>query len=316
MPRERGRHVFGDLYLREEGPLGLVSCTFCYEASEEIKVFPRLQPLRYSDLATYRKVARRWGLQRARLRGEGREFEALREYMEGDDPRKIHWKASARLDRPIVQEYEPEKNQIVMILLDAGRLMAAVSEGRSKLDHALEAMVQLSHTALSGGDQVGILAFTDRVVSFVPPRGRPAQLQRILEGTLSLRPSMVEPQYEKAILWFRARVRRRSLVVIFTDLLDEVASENLLDGVSLLRPRHLPLCVAVRESGWDDLLDTPPSDVKEVYDRSVLHESLRQRNRALRRLVEKGALAMDLTPSRLTVGTMERYLEVKGRGLL
>jgi uncharacterized protein (DUF58 family) len=316
IPPERGVYTFGDLFMRVEGPLGLVSRPLRLEASREIKVFPRLQPLRYSDLATYRRVARQWGLQRARWRGEGREFEALREYVEGDDPRKIHWKASARLDRPIVQEFQPEKNQIVMILLDAGRLMSAVSEGKSKLDHALEATVQLTHTALSGGDQVGVLAFTDRVISFVPPKGRPDQLQMILEGTLSLRPSMVEPQYEEAFLWLRSRVRRRSLVVIFTDLLDEVASGHLLDAVTLLRPRHLPLCVTVRESEWDDLLDTPPSSTQAVYRQSVLLECLRQRGRALRRLVERGALAMDLPPSRLTPGTMERYLEVKGRGLL
>jgi uncharacterized protein (DUF58 family) len=203
-----------------------------------------------------------------------------------------------------------------MILLDVGRLMSAVSEGKTKLDYALEAAIHLAHTALVGGDQAGILAFADRVISFIPPKKTVEQLQFILEGTLSLRPVLVEPQYEQAILWVRARVRRRSLVVIYTDLLDEVASENLLSAVSLLRPLHLPLCVAIRESEWDKLLNDPPTKVQNVYERAVLQELLRQRSKALGGLVQKGALAMDLPPSKLSIGTMERYLEVKRRGLL
>lgn len=315
-PPERGEYGFGDLFLRVEGPLGLVRRPIRVSVPEEVRVYPRLQPLRYNDLATYRRVAHQWGIRPTKWRGEGREFESLREYVEGDDPRKIHWKATARFDRPIVQQYQTEKNQIVMILLDVGRLMSAISEGKTKLDYALEAAVHLAHTALAGGDQAGILAFADRVISFIPPKRTPEQLQFILEGTLSLRPVLVEPQYEQALLWFRSRVPRRSLVVIYTDLLDEVASENLLAAVSLLRPLHLPLCVAIRESEWDELLSHPPSEVRGLYERAVLQELLRQRSKALGGLAQKGALAMDLPPSRLCIGTMERYLEVKRRGLL
>jgi len=313
VPPERGEYGFGDLFIRVEGPLGLISRSMKVITPEEVRVYPGLQPLRCADLATYRRVAHQWGLRPTRWRGEGREFESLREYVEGDDPRKIHWKATARFDRPIVQQYQTEKNQIVMILLDVGRLMSAVSEGKTKLDYALEAALHLAHTALVGGDQAGILAFADRVISFIPPKKTVEQLQFIL---LSLRPVLVEPQYEQAILWVRSRVRRRSLVVIYTDLLDEVASENLLSAVSLLRPLHLPLCVAIRESEWDELLKDPPTKVQGVYERAVLQELLHQRSKALGGLVQKGALAMDLPPSKLSIGTMERYLEVKRRGLL
>jgi len=315
-PQKRGVFTFGDLFLRIEGALGLILRTERFEVSEEINVYPSLRHVRYSDLATHRRRSRQWGLRTMMWRGEGREFESLREYMEGDDPRKIHWKASARLDHPIVQEFQPEKNQIVMILLDAGRLMGAFSEGKNKFDHALEATIQLVQTALSGGDQAGILAFSDRVISFVPPKRTRDQLQIIMEGTLPLRPSLVEPQYEQAFLWLQAHIRRRALVVIFTDLLDETASENLLGAVTLLRPRHLPLCVTIRESEWDDLIKTAPSNVAEIYEQSALQESLRQRNKALKGLIQKGALAMDVPPGKLASATLESYLDVKQRGLL
>ena len=315
-PPARGEVTFGDLFLRVKGPLGLLLRSSRYQATEEVKVYPSLAPLQYQDLATYRRTSSQWGIRTASWRGEGREFESLRDYIEGDDPRKIHWKASARRDRPIVQEYQPEKNQIVMILLDTGRLMGAFTSGKSKLDHAMEATVQLSHAALAGGDQVGVLAFADRVISFVPPNRTPQQLQLIMDHTLSLEPSMVESHYEDAFLWFRTRVRRRSLVVIFTDILDEVGSENLLDAVALLRPSHLPLCVAIGDSEWEELLKAQPDQVQEVYEKSVMQESFWQRRKALMGLIQKGALALDLPPARLGIGTLQRYMQVKRKGLL
>ena len=315
-PPARGKVTFGDLFLRVKGPLGLLLRSSRYPATEEVKVYPSLAPLQYQDLATYRRTSSQWGIRTASWRGEGREFESLRDYIEGDDPRKIHWKASARRDRPIVQEYQPEKYQIVMILLDTGRLMGAFTSGKSKLDHAMEATVQLGHAALAGGDQVGVLAFADRVISFVPPNRTPEQLQLIMDHTLSLEPSMVESQYEDAFLWFRGRVRRRSLVVIFTDILDELGSENLLDAVALLKPSHLPLCVAIGDSEWEELLEEQPARLQDVYEKSVMQESFWQRRKALMGLVQKGALALDLPPAKLGVGTLQHYLQVKRRGLL
>jgi uncharacterized protein (DUF58 family) len=315
-PNERGVFTFDSVHLRVRGPAGLVLRPLSVENREEIGVFPHFQPLRYPDLAAYRRRARYWGHRPMKWKGEGREFEALRDYVEGDDLRKIHWKASARLDRPIAQEFQPERNQIIMVFLDMGRLMGAVTEGRSKLDHALEAAVHLTHTALSGGDQVGFLAFADRVVSFVPPKKTRVQLQTILDETVALKPLTVESNYEEAFLWLRSRVRRRSLVVLFTDLLDEIASENLLEAVGLVRPRHLPLCIVIRDGQWDELLARYPFRVEEVYEKSVLQECLRQRRRAMGRLYQKGALALDLAPANLTMETIERYMEVKRKGLL
>ncbi len=315
-PPERGVYGFGDLDARVEGPLRLIQRPLRVPAAEEIRVLPCLQTLRYADLIAYRRRARHWGLRQIKWREKGRDFESLREYMEGDDPRHIHWKASARLDRPIVQEFQPEKNQIVMIAVDAGRLMGAVSEGKKKLDHALEASAQLAHAALAGGDQVGFLAFSDQILLFIPPKKTHGQLQVILEGTVSIHSTMVEPRYEEAFLWFLSQVRRRSLVVIFTDLMDELASDNLLDAVALLRPRHLPLCMAIRDSEWDDLMSRPPTNATDVYERSVLQETIRQRRKAIGKLQRKGAIAMDLPPSRLSSNAMEHYLDVKRRGLL
>jgi len=315
-PPERGLYRFGDLDLRVEGRLRLISRPLSVPASEEVRVLPCLQTLRYPDLLAYRRRARHWGLRQIQWREKGREFESLREYREGDDPRHIHWKASARLDRPIVQDYRPEKNQIVMIAVDAGRLMGAVTEGKKKLDHALEASALLAQAALATGDQVGFFAFADQILLFIPPKKTHGQLQVILEATVALRTAMVEPRYEEVFLWFKSQVRRRSLVAIFTDLMDELASDHFLEAVTLLRPRHLPLCMAIRDSEWDAIMNRPPTDAMEVYERSVLQESMRQRRAAVLKLRQKGAIALDLPPKLLCSNAMERYLEVKRRGLL
>jgi uncharacterized protein (DUF58 family) len=315
-PPERGVFSFSDIHLRVEGPLGLGARGVHSPAAHDLKVFPRLAPMRYPDLAAYRRTAVQIGLQRARWRGEGREFDSLREYVEGDDPRKIHWKASARLDRPIVQEYQPEKNQAVMMVIDSGRLMCAVTEGRTKMDYVMDSAVQLAHAAMAGGDQPGIMAFAEKVLCFIPPRRTPGQLQRILEETLSLRPRLAEPRYEEAFLRLRSRIHRRCLVVVYTDLLDEAASENLLDSMALLRPLHLPLCVAVRETEWDLQLSRRVSGLDQVYEKSALIECLRHRRKAMMRLVQKGAIALDLPASGLAQGITRKYLEVKRKGLL
>ncbi len=314
-PPERGIFTFSAIHVRAEGPLGLAAKPFTLPAVQELKVFPRLAPMS-CDLASYRRTSIHAGASRSRRHGEGREFDSLREYVEGDDPRKIHWKATARLDRPIVQEFQPEKNQVVLIAVDCGRLMCAVTEGRTKLDYVMDSAVQLAHAALNAGDRPGILAFAERVLCFVPPRRTPGQLQRILEETLSLQPRLVEAQYEQAFLQIRSRIHKRCLVVIYTDWLDEAASENLLEATVLLRPRHLPICVAVRETEWDLELGRRVSSVDDVYERSALVECLRQRRKGLMHLVQKGAIAMDLPASRLARGITEKYLEVKRRGLL
>jgi uncharacterized protein (DUF58 family) len=203
-----------------------------------------------------------------------------------------------------------------MILLDAGRLMGAVSQGKTKLDHALEAAVHLAHAALAAGDRVGILAFADGIKGFVPPAKGRDQMQRILDAVLELKPSVAEPHYEGAALWLKTRVTRRSLAVIFTDLLDEVASETLVGSVALLRSRHLPVCVALREAEWSEIMEAPPDRPSGLYERAVLHSLLQQRGKAMAHIVQRGGLALDLTPSELSAGALRQYLEVKRRGLL
>jgi len=315
-PPTRGEAFFGDLWLRIIGPLGLFFFPSRIPASRRVRIYPPVPIRSQVDLSTHRRLARRMGMRPTRLLGGSREFDSLREYVEGDDPRAIHWKATARMDRPIVREYRADSSQSLLVALDIGRLMGMRTLDRTKLDHALEAALRLCQAALSVGDQVGLLAFSHHVVSFLPPSTGPAQLQRLLEASRRLAPETMEPYYEGAMIWLRRRLRRRSLILLFTDLVDEAASDSLLHAISLLRPRHLPICVAVRAEEEDRMLHSPPTSPDDVFTKAVLHQIQKERRRAMRALEKKGSLALDLPPSRLASGTLQCYLEVKRRGLL
>lgn len=315
-PPLRGEALFGDLWLRVLGPLGLLLFPTRIPASRRIRIYPRIPIRSRVDLATHRRLARGVGMRSSHLLGGSREFDNLRDYVEGDDPRAIHWKATARMDHPIIREYRADASQSLLVALDIGRLMGTRTLNRTKLDHALEAALALCQTALSAGDQAGLLAFAHHVASFLPPSRGPAQLQRLLEASRRLTPQVMEPYYEGAMIWLRGRLPRRSLILIFTDLVDEVASESLLQAVSLLRPRHLPICVTVRAEEEDRLLRSPPTAPEHVFTKAVLHQMRKERRRAMRALEKRGTLALDLPPGFLVAGTLQCYLEVKRRGLL
>lgn len=208
-----------------------------------------------------------------------------------------------------------------MLLLDAGRLMTAEIAGLSLFDHALNATLMLAHVAARGGDHVGLLAFADSVRSFAPPAGGPRAAQRIVQAGYDLHPELVETSYPEAFGALATRVRKRALVVIFTQVVDEVAAGELLRQTRGLLPRHLPLCVLFRDGDIDDLLDPardrggPAQDV-DLYIKGAAAELMGYRDRLIRDLKRHGALVLDVATSELTPALINRYLEIKARHLL
>ena len=165
-------------------------------------------------------IVTRPGLRRMRVRGQGREFESLREFVVGDEIRHISWAATARRGKVITRQYTVERSQNIVVLLDTGRLMTARIGKLSKLDHAVNATLSIGYVAAAGGDNVGLVAFSRRVVSYLPPRRGRDQINRLMEALYSLEPQMIEPSYKRAFSFFGANCKRRSLVVILTDLVD------------------------------------------------------------------------------------------------
>lgn len=315
-PPARGDYLFAGITARVVGPLGLAQRQWRVQETTAVRVYPNFRLGARMDLLGRRSHLLRTGLHALRRRGEGRTFESLRDYVQGDETRHIDWKASARRGKLIVREYEVERSQNVFLMVDAGRMMTAQVGASTKLDHAVNAALMLAHAALTGGDKVGLMVFADEVVGYLPPRGGKRQIVQVMELLYGVRPSLVEPDYGAAFRHLAARRFQRALVVAFTDLVDARASARLLRHVEALIPRHLPLLVAIADAALARYVGEPPLTVRAVYRQSVARDLLRERAEALRAITARGGLALDVPPDGLNLAVVNRYLEVKRRGLL
>ncbi|HZO15898.1 MAG TPA: DUF58 domain-containing protein [Polyangiaceae bacterium] len=315
-PTRRGAYALGDHWLRYASPLGLWIRQQRITADKPIKVFPDVAAVRTYDLLA-RQNREQSMFRSSRRRGGESEFERLRDYQREDEYRAIDWKATARRRKLIAREYQLESNQSIMFVLDAGRLMTAETGGLSLFDHALNATLMLSHVAVRNGDQVGLLTFADDVKSYAPPSAGRRATQAIIQAGYHLHPEIVESNYGIAFDQLSARVRKRTLVVLFTQVVDEAAARELLRLTRGLLPRHLPLWVLFRDVDVERLLEPAQADdVLSGYVRSAAAEVLSWRERVARELKKQGALILDVAPQRLTPALINRYLEVKARHLL
>jgi len=312
----RGDFHFGDIAARYDTRLGLVWRQAKFKAGETVKVYPNIQEAKKNELYAHRNRELRLGQRRMRGRGQGREFESLREFVIGDEIRHISWTATARRGKLVTREYQIERSQNIVVMLDAGRLMTARIEKLTKLDHAINAALSIAYVATFGGDNVGLMTFCRKVINYIPPKSGHDQLNQIMEALYNVKPQMIEPSYARAFSFLGANCRRRSLVVILTDLIDREGSAELLAHTSALIPRHLPLIVTIGETDLRALVKEVPRTVSDVYRQSVAEELLQQREEALARITQLGGLALDVPAGRLSFELVNKYLEVKERGLL
>jgi len=315
-PPKRGRFEFGSIAVRFLSRWRLVWSQTRVDASIAVKVYPNMRRAREVELralGTRSFVAAR---RKSQWRGEGREFESLRDYVRGDEMRHISWTATARRGRLVTRQYQMERDQTILIMLDAGRLMTARIESETKLDSAVHAALALMSAAARAGDNAGLLVFGRRVKAFLPPKRGAEHLDAALEALHAIEPEMIEPSYSRAFEFAAANSRRRSLVVVLTDLVDEEGSRELLTSLKLLRPRHLPLVVTIADRDLKAVVREMPENERELFTQSVAEEIMYQREAALRLVESQGGLALDVTAAALAPKLLETYLRVKERGLL
>ena len=314
-PRHRGTFRFGDVHLRVRGPFDLIERQGSVAAAAEAHVYPDLREVRRYEVSLRRGLAYDAGQRRARVAGGGGVFERLREHQPDDDPRSISWKATAKRGRPISVEYETERQQRVLILLDAGRMMSSTVGGLTKLDHAVNTALMLAYVATAKGDEVGMLGFADEVRSYVVPRRGRKQFLRITEELRRIEATTVEPDPQRAFEFLRGRAARRSLAVLFTDLVSEDASRALVAAVTRLAGNNVVLCCVLADPHLAEVAARSPGTSQELYERVVAGTVLEARAKALATLRQHGVHVVDVPAERLTVATIQRYLELKKRAL-
>jgi len=315
-PPKRGRFEFGQIAVRFLSRLRLVWRETKIGEDQFVKVYPNLRRAREAELKALGARSLVASHRKSSWRGEGREFESMRDYVRGDEMRHISWTATARRGRLTTRQYQIERDQNVLIALDAGRLMTARIENETKLDSAVHAALALMSAAARAGDNSGLVIFGRRIKAYLPPgRGR-EQMDAVLEALYPIEPEMIEPSYARAFEFVAANTKRRSLVVLLTDLVDEQGSRELLTSLRLLRPRHLPLVVTIADRDLKAVVRDAPGDVKDLFTQSVAEEIIHHREAALRLVESQGGLALDVTAAALAPALLEKYLQVKERGLL
>jgi uncharacterized protein (DUF58 family) len=315
-PARRGQAREGTVYLRRRSPWGLAWHQSRRDLPWNVTVFPSLLEVSLRALPTQAQRRREAGLRNVRRLGEGRVFESLREWVPGDDTRAVDWKATARRGKPMARQYEDERRQHVLIAIDAGRMLTAVSEGRPRLDAVVDAALQLAYAAVEHDDNVGLLVFADQVQHFVAPaRGRRA-LRQVLDALATVEGRLVEPDYPAAFAFLAARNRKRALTVVFTDVIDRTASDALVAQVGSLRPRHLPLAVTLRNPDLDTLATARAPSVTAAFERAAAEELLQAREDALSDMRTRGVLVLDVPPGAAAKAVVDQYTLLKRRAAI
>lgn len=321
-PPHRGDYSFGDTNLRWGGVLGLVTLQARFPTAAPVKVYPNLLDIRKYELQARKGMLQEIGLRQARQLGSGTEFERLREYQLDDEFRKIDWKATARRGKPVTREFETEKSQTIMSLLDTGRLMRPPiadpanpsGQGLAKLDYAVNAVLMLTYVASLRGDRVGMLAFADDVVHYLTPRAGRGQFYKMLATLYAVQTQPVESDYVRAFAYLGAKHKKRSLVVIFSDIATGMAADTLVRQIAPLAPRHLVLLVAIGDPTVVQMAQQVPRDSVTVYERAVAEQLVDERALILEKLRQRGVLTLDVSANQLTVAVVNKYLELKARG--
>lgn len=312
-PTRRGLHEFKNIHLRCTTLLGLAVRQRRITAGQAVKVYPNVANLSRYELALHRQQRMAWGLQTVQQRGSGRQFESLRDYVPGDDIIDVAWKATARRGRLTTRNYEAERSQNILVVIDCGRLMTTEVDGISRLDYAINASLLLTYVAAKQGDSIGMLAFGDNIKAYAPPSRGKGAIRRMNETLYRLEPSLTESDYDRACRFLALRYRKRSLIVIFTDVIDKEASSVLLAHAARFARQHLPLCVTMRNLEVESLAHAQPRETVDCYTKVVALQSLERRAEALARMRRSGVDVLDVEPRILTPNLINRYLHFKQR---
>jgi uncharacterized protein (DUF58 family) len=297
----------GAIEVRVLGPLGLAFRDRSHPATAiEAVAWPDVIQLR--EAALLPPGRRPHGERTVRGEATAREFESLREYVRGDEYRRIAWKATARRGKPVVVMHQPERGQTLLLALEAGRLMhGAGGDGLGKIDRAVNAAVMLAAVAREYGDAVGVVAFSHRPLATLPPSARPGQLRRVLDTVAPLEPELVEPDWRACLTGLVRMSRRRAVVVVFSDALYAQTDDRLAALLGTLARRHAVVFASIRDAELTELAVQPVTDSAALYERGVATKVIADRDAALAGIRRRGVHTVDSSPARLTEVVTERF---------
>ena len=315
VPQRRGTGALEQLWLRWPGPLGLAHRQSQRPLDQTIRIWPDLSPVRSATLQTFLRDAQ-FGMIARRIRGEGSQFESLAEYQPGMDRRRIDWKSSARQTRLLARENESERDNQIVLAFDCGQSMCEPVDGLARIDRAVSAGLTAAYVALKGGDRVSLFGFARKPVLATPFHSDVRQFHRLQEAAATLDYHAQEPNFTLALTTLSTRLKRRSLVVLFSEFSDPTGAELLIENVGRLVRHHLVLFVTMKEPELEALASADPQDMRSLAMAVSADTLARQRALVLQRLRQLGVDVIEAPWQRIGFALLDRYLAIKRSGAI
>lgn len=315
-PVKRGEYEFGALNVFVSGVFGLVRRRFVFDQGQNVPVYPSYLQMRQYELLAISDRLTELGIKKIRKIGQNREFEQIKEYVQGDDIRTINWQATARRNNLMVNHYQDEKSQNVYSIIDKGRVMKMPFEGMSLVDYAINASLVISNIAILKEDKAGIITFNQKIGTVLPASRSNLQMKNILEVLYNQRTNFKESDYELLYARMRRVITQRSLVLLYTNFETLSGLERQLPFLVRIAKNHLLVVIFFENTELKELLDAPAANTEEVYMQTVAQKFAFEKRQIVKVLQQHGIHAVLTPPQKLTVNTINKYLELKARGLI
>ena len=313
IPKKRGAFKFGNIHIRVKGKLGFYYQYEKIPLEREYKVYPNLQTLKKYQMTMYKHLLEREERKVVRIRDKGTSFESLKEYVVGDDYRKMNWKASARLDKPIVNQYEPEKNQRVYAFVDSGRPMSYTLRGECKLDKAINTALILSDMVTRNGDLSGMMSFNTKIESYIMPGKGGKHRDRIMESLYHIESIHLTSNYEDAFLYFKGKERHKSIIFMFTDFDTYEEADLLAKAASVVENVHILVIVLIKNKDIEAMTLQRADTEEAIFNKAVAIDLLEERKKAIRRLNRKNMMCIEIEAEKIEFAVINKYIQIKNK---
>ena len=315
-PTKRGAYTFGNLHVKFQGRLKLCTKIFKLKLHEEYKVYPNMKNLRKYKLNMCNNRSFKQGQKALKIIGKGTSFESLREYVAGDEYRKINWKATARENKLILNQYEPEKNQHVHILIDTGRPMSYIVRGYRKLDLVVNTALVLSDIVNQNGDKSGLMLFNTKVDNMIMPGKGAGHRGKIMDALYHIDSTNQTSNYDEAFYYFKKKERHRSIVFFFTDFNTVEEAEGILKVIPAISKHNLLVLILIKNESIEGISSLQVRNKEDLFNKGVALEMLEDRHKIINILNRKGILCIECVPEKLEYSVVNKYIQVKNRTYL
>ena len=316
IPKERGEYVFGGLNIFAKSPIGLVSRKFVFQKEASLPSYPSFVHLRKYELMALQNEFLLGGIKKIRKLGHTMEFEQIRDYVQGDDIRSINWKATSKANKLMVNQYQDEKSQRIYMLIDKGRTMQMPFKGLSLLDYSINAVMALSHIILKKSDRAGMMTFSQRTENKVQADQKSGQLKKISEALYNIKTNFYESDFSRLYQDVKTTISQRSLVLLFTNFETLDAVNRQMKYLRGIARNHLLVVIFFKNSELNDLMNKKPENIQEVYDEIIAEKLEFEKKLIIQELKKYGIFTVYTLPENLNIEVINKYLEIKARGIL